>query len=566
MRVILKPLVLGCLLAGLPAWAEDRALVIGNDYADPVNRVNVGSETTRAVRGLANADFTVLDGRNLATDGLRARLARLLRDLRPTDYVVILLAGDFAHSQGQTWFLPPDAADTADLHLASIGEYALNVTTVLEVASIATGRAVVVLGNDDGQRLPLGTGLEPGLGTLDIPQGVAVVTGGAAEVSRFAANALSNRGQSLAQMLNATRNVQGMGYLPASTPFRPVAAQPATTPPAPAPKDDSLGGQQAVEAADWAATQKAGTIAAYEKYLQDHPGSRNFVRAMSELNRLRNDPTLLAQQAEEALSLNRDQRRTVQRQLTLLGFDTRGIDGIFGRGTRGAITAWQKSQGAVETGYLSAFDMQRIGAQADRRAAELEAEAAARQAELERQDRLFWQQTGAVGDEAGLRAYLAKYPDGLFADPATTQLDAIEATRRAQAAEQDRNAWTTAEAQNTVAGYREYLRVFPQGAFAPEAQARIDAAQSGNNEARAAAEAAERQLNLNFLTQRLIEERLAGLGFDPGPTDGQFDDATRRAIRRFQNARGQPVTGYIDQAAIVALLAGGIGGILKLGE
>ena len=36
----------------------------------------------------------------------------------------------------------------------------------------------------------------------------------------------------------------------------------------------------------------------------------------------------------------RDQRRDVQRGLTLLEFDTRGTDGIFGRGSRAAIAAW----------------------------------------------------------------------------------------------------------------------------------------------------------------------------------------------------------------------------------
>lgn len=560
MYPFLKPMVIGVALAGLPVWAEDRALIVGNDYADRSSALNVASETALAVRSLSAAGFTVLEGRNLATDALRARLSRLLADLQPTDSLVILLAGDFAHSQGQTWFLPPDATAPAEKSLATIGATGVSLATVLELAGLAAGRAVVVLGHDEGLRLPLGKGLSAGIGPLAIPQGVAVVTGGAADVARFTAFTLAQPGQSLAQMLKGARNLVAEGYLPAEQPFRPVppvtAGQPATGNPVQALEAEA-------ERVAWALAQKTGTIAGYESFLAKHPRGQNAAAARAELTRLRNDPTVLAQLAEDALKLDRDQRRTIQRQLSLLGFDPRGVDGIFGRGSRAAISAWQKAQGALATGYLSAAELPRLALQADRRAAELEAEAAARQAELERQDRRFWQDTGAAGDEAGLRAYMRKYPDGLFADVAKARLDAIEADLRAQAAAQDRQAWDRAEALNTVAGYRDYLNAFPSGAFAAEAQARLDAALLGSDEARSAAEAAERQLKLNLLTRRLIEERLAGLGFDPGPTDGNFDDATRRAIRRFQNARGQEVTGFIDEGAIVALLAGGI---LKLGD
>jgi peptidoglycan hydrolase-like protein with peptidoglycan-binding domain len=38
--------------------------------------------------------------------------------------------------------------------------------------------------------------------------------------------------------------------------------------------------------------------------------------------------------------------------------------------------------------------------------------------------------------------------------------------------------------------------------------------------------------------------------------DGVFDEATRRAIRRFQNARNLPATGYVTRATMARLLAG----------
>lgn len=65
-------------------------------------------------------------------------------------------------------------------------------------------------------------------------------------------------------------------------------------------------------------------------------------------------------QAEAALGLNRDQRRTVQAGLTRRGFDTRGVDGIFGRGTRNAIAAWQRANDLKQTGYLTARQVERL--------------------------------------------------------------------------------------------------------------------------------------------------------------------------------------------------------------
>lgn len=47
----------------------------------------------------------------------------------------------------------------------------------------------------------------------------------------------------------------------------------------------------------------------------------------------------------------------VQRGLTQAGHDTRGVDGVFGSGTRSSIRAWQKSRGEPETGYLTAAQL-----------------------------------------------------------------------------------------------------------------------------------------------------------------------------------------------------------------
>ncbi len=61
-----------------------------------------------------------------------------------------------------------------------------------------------------------------------------------------------------------------------------------------------------------------------------------------------------AEQAELALNLNRNDRRELQAALTALGFDTNGIDGFFGPGTRAAIKGYQASKGVLQTSYLTA--------------------------------------------------------------------------------------------------------------------------------------------------------------------------------------------------------------------
>lgn len=67
-------------------------------------------------------------------------------------------------------------------------------------------------------------------------------------------------------------------------------------------------------------------------------------------------------QVEAALSLSRQQRAAVQAGLTRRGFDTRGVDGVFGRGTRNAIAAWQRANDFSATGYLTAQQVQRLSA------------------------------------------------------------------------------------------------------------------------------------------------------------------------------------------------------------
>ena len=67
-------------------------------------------------------------------------------------------------------------------------------------------------------------------------------------------------------------------------------------------------------------------------------------------------------------------------------------------------------------------------------------------------------------------------------------------------------------------------------------------------------EAIEAALRLDRDARRRVQQGLQNEGFDPGPPDGLFGPRTREAIRRWQEAREVPPTGYLDRAGIELLL------------
>ena len=54
--------------------------------------------------------------------------------------------------------------------------------------------------------------------------------------------------------------------------------------------------------------------------------------------------------------------------------------------------------------------------------------------------------------------------------------------------------------------------------------------------------------------RRRVQEALAGAGFDPGPVDGKFGPATRRAIEAWQLANGHAATGELTSRQVEALI------------
>lgn len=565
-----RPLAIAAaLFGGLTAQVAqaDTALVIVNDRYAHAQNLRQGRPVEQLRARLLDAGFTVI----MVSDGtgaeLREGLSRLLQS-GEDERILIAAVGHFARSRADSWLLGSNANQTS---LATVGGDGLSTSVLMEVAANAPGRSIVLLGLERRQ-IDLGPGISAGVGRIDPPQGVTVLAGAPEDLADFTTSYLLVPGTDLEQAVTDAGSLRAFGFLSPTVPFIPSAAnapqpeQPPVLPPNPTqPGVD--------ETALWEAAIELDTVGAYRAYLSRYPNGFFSLDARARVNVFENDPTALARAAEEALGLNRTQRQQIQRSLNILDYDTRGIDGIFGSGTRNAIRGWQSSRGFAVSGYLDGPQVNTLGQQAASRAAELEAAAREAREVEERADRAYWQVTGQGASEGGLRAYLERYPDGLFAERAEARLDEIDRAARAEAEARDRAAWDIARGTDTVPALRAYLNDFPNGAFRQQARARIDQL-TGNGggftpQQIAQLEAREAALNLPAVTRSLIEQRLSVLGLEPGRIDGQFTERTRRAIRRYQQARGMDVTGYLDQSVVVRLLAETVGGILqqrRLGE
>lgn len=553
----MRTLTLTALLAlgtALPALAQTSALILGTEDYDAVSDVRRGDEVADARDAFEDADVRVFAEADADTQALFGALNEFAQAARQSDGLLVALSGRFVHSSTETYYLPSDIDPQP---LAGLAGAALPLSTVLAYLAEVPGRAVLALGSDDttGTFSPY---LQIGIGRIDIPQGVTIVTGEPRPIARFLRDGLSRPGQNIRDAAQSAR-VDVSGFLAADQVFIAELEEPA------APEADTSADERQQDLLAWRAADSTNTAEAYEAYLSNYPDGQFRRMAEARIEALTDTPEARAERTEQALDLDRDARREIQRDLSLLDYNTRGIDGIFGRGTRAAIGLWQTENGFDSTGFLTRDQITRLDAQAERRAAELEEEAERRREEQLAADRAFWEETGSVGDEAGLRVYLERFPDGEYAEVARARLDEIEAEKRAETDARDRQLWDEAKSEDTAQAYRDYLDLAPGGAFRDEAAERIAELEreASQSDEMARAEAEEQALQLTPTTRRIIENRLDRLGLKPGRVDGQFDDDTRRAIRRYQAARDLPETGYLNEATVVQILADSVRSVFR---
>lgn len=138
---------------------------------------------------------------------------------------------------------------------------------------------------------------------------------------------------------------------------------------------------QELERGDFEAARSTNSVRGWQNYLNKYPKGVYRAQAQAALAKLQgvvNPPVVKPVDpvvpdvgvstgpagVEASLGLSREQRRLIQRQLTSLGYDTGTPDGLWGRGTRGAIATWQKANGYNPTGYVTAAEVTKIRQQA----------------------------------------------------------------------------------------------------------------------------------------------------------------------------------------------------------
>ena len=132
--------------------------------------------------------------------------------------------------------------------------------------------------------------------------------------------------------------------------------------------------------------------------------------------------------------------------------------------------------------------------------------------------------------------------------------------------------WESIKDSDDPSDYLAYINRFENGIYIELARNRVKKLQDGSHEpgsSGASAEEtsrpsgdeslklAENSLGLTRAERRQIQYGLNELGFDAGLVDGIFGSQSRRAIRRWQQAKGNESTGYLNQGEADALVEEG---------
>ncbi len=482
MRHLSRALI-GALMFMLPfaATAKDVALMIANiDQGSFSQKSKFLSELGSVQNAYRDSGYTVLTTQNIRTDEFFQVLRTFEAESRDADRVVIHFVGPIVRSPSGL-SLRAIGHDASSIVSGAVSSPSIDL--IYALLAHRPGRAALVLGTmqDKAVELVFNHG--------GIPNGVMVLIADGGDINRITRNGFLAGGES-GVTLNERQRATVLGFVS----DQPMTRRGAVTAPAP-----ELNASQAalIEMDAWRAAAQNGSAQALESYLTRYPRGIFAGEAQARLDALR--PVVpLEQTIEDALQLSRSDRRQIQSDLTLMGFSTRGVDGVLGRGSRAAIERWQRSEGLAATGFLNASQIRLL-----RQSARDKAQAD--KAKRDQEDLAYWQSTGAGARADGAQAYLEKYPDGLFADQAKAALARLE--------------------QNT------------------------------NQQRNEAAARTEQALGLNRQTRTLAEQRLAGLGYKTGPVDGNFTRETRISIRQFQQKSGLPATGFLDNQTVTRLVA-----------
>jgi hypothetical protein len=176
---------------------------------------------------------------------------------------------------------------------------------------------------------------------------------------------------------------------------------------------------------------------------------------------------------------------------------------------------------------------------------------------------LPWGHTNLIGS-----VYLNPASAPATANAATANSAPAAVASNTQGPDVEMEFWRSVKDSNKPEELKAYLASYPNGQFKSLALARIASLEHGPSTGtrtvaanvdpatftEEASQLTEDQIGLDKTQRRDIQRRLTGLGFDTNPT-GTFDDDTRTIVKRWQAARGYPVSGYFNKLQHKALLS-----------
>ena len=389
LAVLLVLLVSGSVMAQVGSGGRRVALVIGNSvYAHTGELENPVNDATAMRDALTRLDFDVVFRRDADEDAMDDALGVFEEMSAGAELALVFYAGHGMEMNGNNYLVPVDARLSSS---AAVGRETVSLDDVLNAVADATTRIVIL---DACRNNPFTRSMRGAVRANVRSGGLAAVAAGAGSLVAYAAAAGDvaddgdGRHSPFTEALLAHIEQPGvdvrimLGNVGEAVRDRTARQQPFIY--------SSLSG---------------------EHYLGDVTGGPN--------------PAAV----ETALGLNRDARRAVQLGLVSAGFAAGVPDGVFGPTTRAAIRAWQRSRGAVPSGYLDASSSSALGAPVASAlpVAVPPAASGSSAAAVLQQETVFWQSIQSSTDPADFEAYLELFTSGTFSWLARNRLAALRA-------------------------------------------------------------------------------------------------------------------------------------------
>ena len=406
MRLLIIALsVIGILASSNVAKAERRvAFVVGNGAYKNVAQLPNPQIDAKSMAGvLRNVGFDVVEGTNLTRDQMTERLLEFGKKAQGADVAVFFYAGHGIAVDGTNYLLPVDADIKSEMDV-KLGS-AINVDVTLDqtmrdakvklvfldacrdnpfaakIRSSATSRSVNVqtglaeMKSGEGTLIAFATG--PGQTALDGKEGTNSpftralmdnITKPGVEIQqamtevRAQVNEETNKGQ----LPWGHTNLIGSVYL--NPVAAPTGASAAKAPKTPASASTTSTASE-VELEFWRSIKDSNKPEELNAYVTNYPNGQFKSLALARIASLQDGPSTTTrnlstgidpatftneatQLTEDQISLDKGQRRDVQRRLTGLGFDTK-VTGKFDDSTRAVIKRWQAARGYPSTGFLN---------------------------------------------------------------------------------------------------------------------------------------------------------------------------------------------------------------------